>query len=406
MFLPLTLIIILIIFTFDLTLASLNYKNRNQTIPENVADVYKDADYRKWIQYTMETHRLSVVSKILNTVVLILFLIFGVFPKIADAVAIFTSDLILQTLLFLGLYMFITFSLNIGFNVYRTFSIEARYGFNKSTPTTFLIDQLKFILLTTAIGGLVFYCLLYLYLKMNAGFILYAWLFITLLMLSVNLLYTKVFIRFFNKLTPLPEGDLYEKIKILANDTGYKIKEISIIDASRRSARLNAFFSGFGKFKHIVLYDTLIEKCSVDEILSVLAHEIGHAKHKDVLRNFFISIVQISVYLALLSFFLSSVALAEAFGFTEIHLGFAIILFSILMQPFGIILSIPLSILSRKAEYAADAYAYEVGYQNAMISALKVLARENFSNLTPHPLVVKLTYSHPPVSQRIEALSK
>jgi STE24 endopeptidase len=176
------------------------------------------------------------------------------------------------------------------------------------------------------------------------------------------------------------------------------------MNASKRSARLNAFFSGFGKFKHIVLYDTLLEKCGTDEIVAVLAHEIGHARHKDVLRNFFISMVQISVYLLLLTFFLSSSTLARSFGFEQTHLGFALILFAILAEPFGILLGIPLSAMSRTAEFRADRFAAQAGYQTAMISALKILARENFSNLTPHPAVVKMTYSHPPVSQRIEAL--
>jgi STE24 endopeptidase len=390
----------------EITLSLLNYQHRNQPIPENVADVYNEDNYQKWLQYTMETHRLSILTKIMNTAVLILFLILGVFPALAGFADGYTTDPILQTLLFLGFYFTIKFFLAIGFSWYRTFSIEARYGFNRSTVHTFLMDQLKSIFLTLAVGGTILYALLYLYLQMGSGFLFYAWLMVMFLILTVNVLYTKVFIRIFNKLTPLPEGELQNKIAALAKNTGYEIKKISVMNASKRSAKLNAFFSGFGKFKHIVLYDTLLEKCGTDEIVSVLAHEIGHAKHKDVLRNFFISMIQITVYLALLTFFLSSTTLSTAFGFSDVHLGFAIILFGILTEPFGILLGIPLSSLSRKAEYRADGFAAESGYKDAMISALKILARENYSNLTPHPLVIKMTYSHPPVSQRIEALSK
>jgi STE24 endopeptidase len=401
---PLTIAVILAVFILEMTLSTLNYRYRNQPIPENVTDVYKEADYNKWLKYTMETHRLSNLAKILNTGVLILFLVTGAFPALAKAAEGFVTDPILQTLVFLGLYSVIAFFLGIGFKWYRTFSIEARYGFNKSTVQTFLLDQVKSIVLLVSVGAGVLFVLLHLYLRMGRGFVFYGWLIIMMLVLTMNILYTKVFIRLFNKLEPLPEGELKAKIEILAEKTGYEIRKISVMNASKRSARLNAFFSGFGKFKHIVLYDTLLEKCSTDEIVAVLAHEIGHAKHKDVLRNFFISMVQISVYLLLLTFFLSSSTLARSFGFEQTHLGFALILFAILAEPFGILLGIPLSAMSRTAEFRADRFAAQAGYQTAMISALKILARENFSNLTPHPAVVKMTYSHPPVSQRIEAL--
>ena len=402
----LTIAVILIVFIFDIALSIMNYRYRSKPIPENVADVYKEEEYQKWLRYTMENHRLSMVVKILNTSILILFLATGVFPLLARRIESLTADPILQTLFFLGAYFLIMFVLNIGFQAYRTFSIEERYGFNKSTAGTFLLDQVKSILLTFLLGGLALKALLTLYHSMGRGFLLYAWALMVFLVFLVNILYTRIFVRIFNKLTPLPEGELKDKIEALARSTGYEVRKISVMNASKRSGRLNAFFSGFGKFKHIVLYDTLIEKCSTDEIVSVLAHEIGHAKHKDVLRNFLIAMVQIGVYLLLLTFFLSSTALAGSFGFPAIHDGFSLILFSILMEPFGILLGVPLSAISRRAEYRADGFAAGAGYRSAMISALKVLARENFSNLTPHPLVVKMTYSHPPISQRITALSK
>jgi len=401
----LTLTVILAVFMLDTILSMLNLKYRDQPVPDNVADVYHHEEYQKWLNYTMENHRLSILENILYTAGLILFLILGFFPALANAAESFMADPILQTLLFLGFCFLISFFFKIPFSWYRTFSIESRYGFNKSTKRTFLLDQLKIILLSLGFGSIILYVLLSLYQRMGSGFLLYAWLFVMLVLLMVNILYTRVFIRIFNKLSPLPEGELKEKIEILAKNTGYEIKKISVIDASKRSGRLNAFFTGFGKFKHIVLYDTLLQKCGTDETVSVLAHEIGHAKHKDVVRNILISMLQIAVYLTLLTFFLSSPNFAKAFGFYEVHLGFAIILFGILMRPLSILISIPLSAVSRKAEYKADVFAKEAGYKTALISALKVLARENFSNLTPHPLVVKLTYSHPPISKRIEALA-
>lgn len=342
----------------------------------------------------------------MDTCILIIFLSIGFFPFLADLANGLALDPIFQTLLFLGFYSAIRFVLGIGFHWYRTFSIEERYGFNQSTVKTFVFDQVKSIFLSILLGGSLLYALLTLYLRMGNRFILYAWLLLVSITLLINLLYTKLFVRLFNKLTPLPPGKLSDNIHNLALSTGYEVKKISVMDASKRSSKLNAYFSGFGKFKHIVLFDTLLEKCSTDEIVSVLAHEIGHAKHKDVLRQFLISMVQMSVVLVLLTFFLSSDGLSQAFGFQSPHMGFALILFGILMEPIGIVVSIPLTFISRKAEYRADAFAADSGYRDAMISALKVLARENFANLTPHPLVVKMTYSHPPISQRIEALSR
>lgn len=402
----LTIIVILIMFTIDITLSILNYKYRNQPVPSNVIDVYNEEEYKNWLQYTMEVFRLSIFVKIMNTTVLILFLLFDVFLLIADITKNLTTDPIIQTILFLGIYMIINYILGIGFTIYRTFNIEERYGFNRSTVRIFLMDQLKSILMTVILGGTLLYILLYLYQAVGNRALIYAWLIFMILILTMSILYTKVFIRLFNKLTPLPEGELYEKVKDLVKNTGYVLGKISVIDASKRSARLNAFFSGYGKFKQIIVYDTLLEKCSTDEIISVLAHEIGHSKHKDVLRNLLITMVQLGVYLAFLRFFLSSTFFSTVFGFSEIHIGFALILFGILSEPFGILLGIPLTAFSRKAEYKADAFAAEAGYRLAMISALKILSRENFSNLTPHPLVVKLTYSHPPVSLRIKALSE
>lgn len=402
----LTILVILIVFLLDILMSSLNYKHRKQPIPANVADVYDQKEYARWLKYTMENHRLSMVEKTMDALILVIFLSIGFFPFMADLANGFTQHPILQTLLFLGFYGAVSFVLGIGFHLYRTFSIEERYGFNQSSVKTFVVDQVKSIFLSILLGGSILYALLSLYLRMGNRFILYAWLLLVSITLLINLLYTKLFVPLFNKLTPLPPGELYENIHKLAVSTGYEVKKISVMNASKRSSKLNAYFSGFGKFRHIVLFDTLLEKCSTDEIVSVLAHEIGHGKHKDVLRQFFISMVQMSVVLVLLTFFLSSDGLSQAFGFQSPHMGFALILFGILMEPVGIVVSIPLTFISRKAEYRADAFAADSGYRDAMISALKILARENFANLTPHPLVVKITYSHPPISQRIEALEK
>lgn len=402
----LTVSIIIAVYLIDVSLLVLNYKHRNQPIPENVKDVYKENEYKKWLRYTLETYRISIITSTLSAFTLILFLILGVFPMLANLANDLSTDTIIQTLIFLGLYSAINFCLRIGFQWYRVFNIEERYGFNRSTPKTFIIDQLKSLLLSIVLGGGLLYILLFLYKQLNHLFFPVGWLFIVLFFLAVNLLYTRFFIQLFNKLTPLSEGELYDRIQTLTRKTGYEIKKISIMNASKRSTKINAFFSGFGKFKHIVLYDTLLEKCGVGEISSVLAHEIGHAKNKDVLKNILIFIVQLSFIMFLFARFLSSDSLFLAFGFDEMNIGFSLILFSILIRPLDILISIPLNAYSRKAEYRADNFALKAGYKHEMINALKILARENFSNMTPHPFVVKMTYTHPPVSQRIQAISK
>lgn len=402
----LTITIILAVFTLDITLSTLNYKQRNQPIPENVSDVYNKDEYQEWQNYTMENYKLSILGKITSTALLMLLLLFGIFPKIAYFTEILSSNNIIQILLFFLTYMIINYVVGLGFECYGTFVIEEKYGFNKTSLKTFITDQLKTIMLTITLGGSLLYLLLALYFALGNIAIVYAWFIIVGIVLIINVLYTKVFIRLFNKLTPLPDGELSQKSIQLAIDLGYEITNISIMDASKRSTKLNAFFTGFGHFKSIILYDTLLEKCTTDEIVSILAHEIGHSKHKDVMVNFIISISQIALYLAALSYFLSSMEFAAAFGFSQPYLGFSLILFGILLEPIGIIMSMPLSAISRKAEFKADACAVNAGYKDAMVSVLKVLARENFSNLTPHPIVVALTYSHPPVSQRIRAINQ
>lgn len=400
-----TILIVLLMFAFDMTLSILNYRQRKEPIPNLVSDVYDASDYTKWLEYTMELFKLTMIQKILSTTVFLGFLVFHIFPKLSQLSSSLTSNNLLEPLVFLGLYLLINYLLDIGFNLYRTFSIEERYGFNKTTVKTYIFDQLKSIFLTILLGGSLLYLLIHLFDQFSILSLVYAWFIIIAIMLISNILYSKLFIRIFNKLTPLPEGELKNKTVEVAEKMGYEIKKISVMDASKRSSRINAFFSGFGKFKSIVLYDTLIEKCTTDEIISVLTHEIGHSKHKDVLRNIIFSMIELAFYLIIFSFFLSSESFAITFGFSGLHIGFAMILFLKLLEPIGLLLNIPLSYASRKAEYRADATAKEIGYGPALISALKILARENFANLTPHPLVVTFTYSHPTINQRIKALT-
>jgi STE24 endopeptidase len=401
----LTITIILATFAFDMWLSILNYNHRTQPIPDNVKDIYDTESYSRWLNYTMENFRLGMIAKVLSTIIIVALLTFGFFPVLNRFSLTVSADPIIRTLIFVGIYMILNSLIDIPFSYIKNFKIEEKYGFNKTTKKTFVLDLLKSLSMMIVLGGSVLYVLLSLYLN-SENFILYTWLFLVTIMIFINILYTKVFIKIFNKLTPLPDGELKEKIMEFAQKTGTSIKSISVMDASRRTKKLNAFFSGFGKFKSIVLYDNLIEKMSSDEIVAVLAHEIGHGKHMDTLRNLLMALIQMGIMLYFLQLFLSWEALSISFGFETVNIGFGLILFSVFLSPIDILLDVPLSAISRWAEYRADGYAKENGYKEAMITALKRLAQENFANLTPHPLMVKMTYSHPPISQRIQALNK
>ena len=402
------LIITLIIasFSFDLWLSILNYKHRKEPIPEVVLNVYDEAEYSKWLSYTMENYRFGLISSFVSLIILLVFLFFGAFPYFESVAIDISSNIHLQILLFLGIYYFIGFSVNIFFSYYSNFSIEERYGFNKTTKKTFVTDKIKGILLTIIFGGGLVYLLSTLYYEVGSMFYLYAWLSIVSIMLFVNLFYVKLIVPIFNKLRPLEEIELKESIEKFARTVGYEVNKISVIDASKRSTKLNAYFTGFGKFKQVVLYDTLIEKMSNDEIVAVLAHEIGHSKHKHIVTGMIQSIVVISIYLGVLLFTLRSPEISMAFGFTDTHFGFGLIIFSVLLSPISILIGAITSGISRKHEYQADEFARKNGYGIYLENSLKVLTKENFSNLTPHPLYVKLTYSHPPVADRITVIRK
>lgn len=401
----LTIAIILATFAFDMWLSILNYNHRTQPIPDNVKDIYDTQSYSRWLNYTMENFRLGMIAKVLSTIIIVALLTFGFFPVLNRFSLTISPNPIIRTMIFVGIYMILNSLIDIPFSYIKNFRIEEKYGFNKTTKKTFVLDLLKSLVMMIVLGGSVLYVLLSLYLN-SENFILYTWLFLVTIMIFINILYTKVFIKIFNRLTPLPDGELKNKIMEFAQKTSTSIKSISVMDASRRTKKLNAFFSGFGKFKSIVLYDNLIEKMSSDEIVAVLAHEIGHGKHMDTLRNLLMSLIQMGIMLYFLQLFLSWEALSISFGFETVNIGFGLILFSVFLSPIDILLDVPLSAISRWAEYRADGYAKENGYKEAMITALKRLAQENFANLTPHPLMVKMTYSHPPISQRISALNK
>ena len=396
-------------YVIDLIITLVNYKHRNQPIPEIARDIYDQEKYQKWLSYFMETLRFEVIVKLVSTGLLLILLGFGFFGYLERLTMQWFIHPILQTLAFLGVFGLLSMLISLPFDYYGTFVIEEKYGFNKTTHKTFFVDLLKNMLVAVVLGGGLVALLNAIYLQFVSqiwGFVLYAWVILTVVMVILFVLNTKVFVKLFNKLTPLPEGELRDKIQALAEKVGFNIKAISVMDASKRSTKLNAFFSGLGKTREVVLFDTLVEKLKEEEILSVLAHELGHAVHKDVPRMLGLQIIMFGLYAVVIGFILQSAPLAQAFGLSGVHLGFSLILFSILISPLELILTFPLNSISRNAEYAADAFATEYVGKEATMSAFKVLAQENLANLTPHPLYVLMHYSHPTIPQRLEAINQ
>jgi STE24 endopeptidase len=400
--------IVAVMYVIDLVITLVNYQHRNQPIPENARDIYDQEKYAKWLSYSMETMRLGVVVKTVMTALLLAFLGLGVFGLLEDWTSQWFSQPILQTLAFLGLFVVFSMVVSLPFEYYSTFVIEERYGFNTSTRKTFFVDTLKSLLMTVLLGGGVVALLNALYLAFIDQlwlFILSAWALLSVVMVIIFVLNTKVFVKIFNKLTPLDEGPLKEQIEALAKEVGFNVKAISVMDASKRSTKLNAFFSGLGKTREVVLFDTLIEKLSEEEILSVLAHELGHAIHKDILRMLGVQIIVFGLYATIIGAILQSAGLAQGVGLSGVNFGFSVVLFSILIEPVQLILDLPLNWISRKAEYAADAFAARLVGKESTMSAFKVLAQENLANLNPHPLYVWVHYNHPPIPERLRAIS-
>jgi len=400
--------ILIISFFIDRWLDAINYANMDAPIPDNVKDIYEEEQYQRWRRYTKENHRFSLIVKTINFLILIAFLAFGVF-RVFDtwATSMVGENALLRPALFLGFYFIVSFIIGCFTAYYQTFKIEEHYGFNKTTKKTFVSDRIKSFVLTVVLGGGVILLLYSIHRSFSSGFFYIAWAALAIIFLVVNLLYVPLFVPLFNKLTPLDDDTLKEKIESFAEQAGYEIKAISVMDASKRSTKLNAFFSGFGKYKRVVLYDTLLEKMDDDQILSVLAHEIGHNKHRHIVFNTVIGILTLSVYLGVLILLLNNPIFSEAFGFGGMNFGFSLVLFMILIEPLSLILNGFTAWLSRKFEYQADRFSVTRTHnKSALIEALKVLSRENFSNLTPHPMYVAIKYTHPPVSDRIDAIQK
>lgn len=400
------LLIVSLDFAWTQYLAYRNRKRMSTHIPEKLVGIYNQEKYEKQQAYQKANSRMTLLSASISFVLFIITLFIDGFGGLDQLLRMCFDNPILISLLFVGVLYTGNLILSLPFSYYDKFVIENKYGFNNSTRMLFWLDQLKSMLLSVVLGGTILSLLVWFYNSLGSYAWLCAWGLVTAFVLFMTFFYSHIIVPLFNKQTPLEEGELRQAIEKFSTRAGFELNNIYVMDASKRSTKGNAYFTGLGSKKRIVLFDTLINDLSTDEIVAVLAHEIGHYKKKHITQNLFGSIAYTGILLFILSFVLSSTNLAMALGgkVPSFHLG--IIAFSILFTPISLLLGILRNRLSRKNEYEADAYAASFGLGNSLISGLKKLSVDALSNLDPDPWNVFIYYSHPTLLQRIERLKK
>ena len=405
--LNLIVFIISLDFIIDLVTGILNYKNFEKKLPNNVNDIYNKEEYLKSQQYKKENFRFELITSIFTYIIIIGILLNGILGYLDSFLRTLTfeNELSLSLLFFASIYLINDF-LKTPFQLYRIFVIEEKYGFNKMKISTYIFDKIKGYFISIVIGVLLITPLLIFIMLYPTNFWIYFWVVISLFLIFINMFYTSLIVPLFNKLEVLEDGDLKEKLNSYANKVGFALSNIFVIDGSKRSTKANAYFSGFGKNKKVVLYDTLIKNHTNDELVAVLAHEIGHYKLRHIISNMIFSILSTGLMLYIMSNFLYNSEISYALGGNISFRHFEIFAFLILYTPVDRFISILMNIKSRNNEYEADNFAVQTYKKLPMISALKKLSRDNLSNLTPHPVYEFLNYSHPSLSKRLDAIER
>ena len=403
------LILLLVIISFDFlfnkVLEILNVKNMKEDLPDEVKDIYDEEKYRKSIAYSKTSVRFGFITSTFSFLLSFTLLITGFFGWLDSYLNGFFSQEILVSLSFFGVLFIGSDIINWPFQVYDTFVIEEKFGFNKTTPKTFVMDKIKGYLLSAVIGGIILFALLKLINAFGPNFWIYFWIVISVFILFMNMFYTSLILPIFNKLTPLEDGELKDEIKKYSQSVNFPLDNIFVIDGSKRSAKSNAFFSGIGKKKKIVLYDTLIKNHSKEELVAVLAHEVGHFKKKHIISGYILSILQTGLTLFILSLMIFNPITSQALGGSAMAIHLNLLAFGILYSPISHFVGVFMNILSRKNEFEADAYAKETYNGTYLQNALKRLSVDNLSNLFPHPAYVFINYSHPPLLKRLKAMT-
>ncbi|EAP86115.1 M48 family metallopeptidase [Croceibacter atlanticus] len=397
--------IIIIEFVIDTTLDVLNAKHYGDKLPEPLQDVYDTEEYLKSQAYKKERFKFSMVSSVFSLVLLLAFFFLDGFAFVDELARQYTDHPILIALIFFGIIMLGSDILTTPFSYYSTFVIEEKYGFNKTTLKTFALDKIKGWFMLIIVGGALLSLIIWFYQWAGSSFWLYAWAVIAVFSVVMNMFYAKLIVPLFNKQTPLEDGSLRQKIEAYASKVGFKLDNIFVIDGSKRSTKANAYFSGFGREKRITLYDTLINDLEEEEIVAVLAHEVGHYKKNHIIINLVTSIALTGLTLWLLSLCIGSPLLSQALGVATPSFHIGLIAFGILYSPISEITSLLMNFISRAFEYQADNFAKETYAGAPLISGLKTLSKNSLSNLTPHPAYVFMHYSHPTLLQRFRNIS-
>ena len=398
--------ILLIKFVIDSVLNHLNAKHFNDTLPNDISDVYEINEYQQSQSYKKTNHNFSKITSLFSLITTLLFFFFNGFSIVDEIARGFSNNIIIITLIFFGIIIIGSDIISIPFSLYKTFVIEEKFGFNKSTKKLFFLDKIKGLLMTIILGGSILSIITWFYEFTGNYFWIYTWLLITTFSVFLNMFYSKLIVPLFNEQTILEEGDLKNEIVKYVNSVGFKANNIYVLNGSKRSTKANAYFSGFGNQKRITLYDTLINDLENNEIVAVLAHEVGHYKRKHILYNLTSSIILTGFALFVLSLFIKTPVLSLALGVSlpSFHIG--LIAFGILYSPVSQILGIFMNYMSRKFEYQADNYAKNTFSASPLISSLKKLSKNSLSNLTPHYLYVFFHFSHPTLLDRIKNLNK
>ncbi len=391
-------------FVFERFLEYLNTTRWSAILPAEVRGIYDEEKYRESMNYERVNYRFGLWTSVFSFCLLAAMLLLGGFSLVDQWVSGWSSSPIIRALLFFGILMGASDILNIPFEWHHTFHIEGKFGFNKTTHLTFFLDKLKGWILGILLGGGLLALIIEIWEKTGSMFWFYAWILVSVFSLFMTFFYSSLIVPLFNKQTPLEDGELKDAIRKFAEKVNFSLDNIYVINGSKRSTKSNAYFSGFGSKKRIVLYDTLIHDLTTNEIVAVLAHEIGHYKKKHILTGMCLSIIQTGIMLFILSLFLGIPDMSMALGakVSSFHMG--VIAFGILFTPLSFVIGIGMNVFSRKNEYQADAFAAENGDPEALASALKKLSVKNLSNLTPHPIYVFFYYSHPTLLQRVASL--
>jgi STE24 endopeptidase len=403
-----TVIVGILIFDYLLSrlLDYLDDSRWSPTLPELLKGIYNEEKYKKAQEYDKANSKFGLLAGTFSFIVMLSMLFFEGFAYADKLVRSYTDNSIYMAILFFGSLTLASSIINAPFGWYSTFVIEEKFGFNKTTLKTYLLDMVKGALLGALIGGGLLSLIVWFYDTLGDNFWVYTWIVVSGFSIFMAMFYTSFIVPIFNKLTPLPDGELRDEIEKYANTQNFDLKNIFVIDGSKRSTKANAYFSGLGSKKSIVLYDTLIENQTKEELVAILAHEVGHYKKKHTQVSIVLSVFQTGITFYIMSLLLGNKELSIALGIEQTSFHIGILVFGMLYSPISMVLGIGMNILSRKNEYEADDFAKTTYKAEALESALKKLSIDNLSNLTPHPLNVFLGYSHPTLLQRLENLKK